>query len=429
VSRRVTVVGSTKRLDAALPESIPVAELLADLVDLLGESENGVALEWGLVRVGGLALDPELSLAEQGVAAGTMLFLRDRSSAPAAPLIDDFAGRVAIAVDAQSGRWTGAMPAAVFACVAAGSLAAAGLAVLVAGTPGAQTWTGMSGAVLAAVLGFAQLRVSRRRVLAAVVAFSGLPAWLAAGAGIAGLAGASLTGIVAAGLGAASVGSLVTIAVLGEVAFAPAAGILAATGIPAVVAGAAAAFGGGLIQAAAPLAAIELIALALLAPLSVRLAGIAGAESASLASRLARARNLSAASLIGTALAITAACGVLAVSNGWFSRALVVLTAVAMTMRARHYRFAVEVVPLVAGGIVSLILLELQLVAWLPALLIADAVVLGAAATLGRQWRLSPQARRWLSPAEGLAITASVPLAMGVLGFYDWVARFAHGLV
>jgi len=57
------------------------------------------------------------------------------------------------------------------------------------------------------------------------------------------------------------------------------------------------------------------------------------------------------------------------------------------------------------------------------------AVVLGAAATLGRQWRLSPQARRWLSPAEGLAITASVPLAAGVLGFYDWVARFAHGLV
>jgi hypothetical protein len=55
--------------------------------------------------------------------------------------------------------------------------------------------------------------------------------------------------------------------------------------------------------------------------------------------------------------------------------------------------------------------------------------VLGAAATLGRQWRLSPQARRWLSPAEGLAITASVPLSMGVLGFYDWVARFAHGLV
>jgi hypothetical protein len=68
-------------------------------------------------------------------------------------------------------------------------------------------------------------------------------------------------------------------------------------------------------------------------------------------------------------------------------------------------------------------------VAWLPALLIADAVVLGAAATLARRWTLSPQARRWLGPAEGLAIAASVPVALGVLGLYDWVGHFARSLL
>jgi hypothetical protein len=42
---------------------------------------------------------------------------------------------------------------------------------------------------------------------------------------------------------------------------------------------------------------------------------------------------------------------------------------------------------------------------------------------------LSPQARRWLGPAEGLAIAASVPVALGVLGLYDWVGHFARSLL
>jgi hypothetical protein len=87
-----------------------------------------------------------------------------------------------------------------------------------------------------------------------------------------------------------------------------------------------------------------------------------------------------------------------------------------------------EVVPLLAAGTVSLIALELGLVAWLPALLIADAIVLLAAATLVQGWTLSVQLRRWLGPLEALAITASIPLALGVLGFYDSVAHLARGL-
>ena len=396
---------------------------------MLGESEDGVALEWGLVRVGGQALDPELSLAEQGVGEGTMLFLRDRSSAPPAPSIDDFAGRVAIAVDAQRGRWTGATMPAVFAWVAGVSLAAAGFTVLAAGDAGMQTWAGISGAVISAVMAVAQLRMARRPVLAAVVALAGLPAWSAAGAGIAGLAGASPTGILGAALGGAAVGALVAIAEAGEIAFAAAEGILAATGIPAVVLGATAAFGGGLVQAAAVVAVVELIALALLAPLNVLLAGVAGADPSSLARRLASGRRLQAASLIGTAFAITAASGVLVLSSGWFGRALVVVTAGAVAVRARHYRFASEVVPLLAAGLVSLILLEVRTGAWLPAELIADTVVLLAAATLVRRWSLSPRVTRWLRPLEALAVAASVPLAMGVLGVYDAVAHFARGLI
>jgi len=428
VSCRVTVVGSTKRLDATLPDSIPVAELLPDVLDMFGDSENGAALEWRLVRVGGQALDPELSLAEQGVVEGTMLFLRDRSSAPPAPLLDDFVGRVATTVDAQGGRWSGAMAPAVSTWIGTAGIAAAGFAVLVTGDAVAQTWVGVSGAAISAVVAFVQRRTVRGPGLAAVIAFGALPAWAAAGAGIASLAGASGVGILAAAVAGAAVGSLVAIAVIGEVAFTPAEGVLAASGIPAIVIGATAAAGGSLVQAAALVAVIELVALALLGPLNVRLAEVVGADSSSLARRVATGRRLQAASLVGTAVAITGASAVLAVSDGWFAKALVVVTALAVAARARHYRFALEVVPLLAAGMVSLIALELRFVPWLPALLIADAIVLLAAATVVRGWTLSSQMRRWLGPLEALAITASVPLALGVLGFYDSVAHLARGL-
>jgi len=428
VSRRVTVVGSTRRLDATLPDSVPVAELLSDVVDMLAESENGVALEWRLIRVGGQALDPELSLAEQDVVEGTMLFLRDRSSVPPAPLLDDFAGRVAVAVDAQRGRWTGAMAPSVLAWLGGAGLAAAGFAVLATGDARAQTWVGVSGSVLSAAVAFMQRRAARRPAPAAVVAFAGLPAWAAVGAGIAGLAGAGVTGILAAGVAGAAIGSLVAIAVVGEVAFAPAEGFLAAAGVPAVVIGATAWVGGSLVQAAALVAVTELVVLALLGPLNVRLAQVTGAEPSSLGRRLASGRKLQAASLIGTGLAITGASAVLAVSDGWYAKGLVAVTAVAVAASARHHRFALEVVPLLAAGLASLIMLELLFPAWLPALLIADAVVLLAAATMVRRWTLSPQLRRWLGPLEALTIAASVPLALGVLGFYDSVVHLARGL-
>ena len=245
---------------------------------------------------------------------------------------------------------------------------------------------------------------------------------------MAGLAGAGPTGVLAAGVAGAAIGSLVAIAVVGEVAFAPAEGFLAAAGVPAVMIGATAAFGGSLVQAAALVVVAELVVLALLAPLNVRLAEVMGAEPSSLGRRLASSRRLQAASLIGTAVAVTVASAVLAVSDGWYAKSLVGVIAVAVAARARHYRFAQEVVPLLAAGLASLIMLEVVFAAWLPALLIADAVVLLAGATMVRRWTLSPQLRRWLGPLEALAITASVPLALGVLGFYASVAHLARGL-
>mgnify|MGYP002399894425 CR=1 FL=1 len=423
------MLGSRQRLDATLPDEIPVAELFADLVEMLGESANGSAVEWGLVRVGGRALDPELSLSDQGVADGTMLFLRDLAIAPPPPVVQDFAQRVAVAVDAQRGRWRGSSAPALLVWAGGACLAVAGLIDLGPGTPGWRAEVGAAGAAISVLAALTFVTALRRRGLAAVVAFSGLPAWAATGAALATLAGAGPTVVLAAWLGAAAIGALAAIAIAGDAAFAPAEAVVAGAGIPAVVIAICATFSAGLVAAAAVLCPVELLALALVAPAAVRLGGIDSAPPGSIVARLRRARNLQAASIIGTAVVITASCLVLAGSGGWFARALVAVTSIAIAARARHYRFAAEVAPLLAASIASVILLELALPNWFATLLLADAVVILAAAIWVRRWDLTPQLTKSLRAVEILAIALAVPLAAGVLGLYDAAIHVARGLV
>lgn len=433
----MTVVGSGRRLDADLPESIAVADVLADLVALLGESSNGAAVEWGLLKVGGGRLDPELSLADQGVADGTMLFLRDVTGAPPAPAIDDFVGRVAAIVDAQPGRWGAQTPAALLAWVAAGSLAAAGLSLLAIGDAPSRAVAGIAGLLVASAAAFLVARVAGRPFLGEVLMFSGLPAWVGAGVGVAGLAGATPTLQAASGLAAASIGAVAAFVVLPERAFVAMTFVVEATAIPAVAIGVTGALGGGPVQAAGLLVVVEVLFRTAMRAVSRWL--IADADGPALVRKLDQGRRAEAASHIASALVITGSCAVLAVSEGWTARSLVVAAALATALSARHFRFTAEVAPLVAAGLVSLLLLEVPFAVWLAigvraaaglaGLLIADAIVLVAAATLVRRWSLSARALRWLRPLEFVAVAATLPLALGVLGFFDAVAREARGLV
>jgi hypothetical protein len=59
--------------------------------------------------------------------------------------------------------------------------------------------------------------------------------------------------------------------------------------------------------------------------------------------------------------------------------------------------------------------------------LTADALILALTAGIVRRWNLSPRLRRQLGRLEALATAATVPLAVGVLGFYSAVGRLVHG--
>jgi type VII secretion integral membrane protein EccD len=436
LSCRVTVVGSRRRLDVTLPAGVPVADILFDLVEMLDEVNGSLPASWALVRVGGHALDPELALSEQGVATGTMLFLRDIATLDPAPVIDDYALAVATAVDAQSGRWTRASAPPMLATAAAACLAAAGLVLLLFGDPEMRTVFGLGGAVIAAVAGLAISQRLRRRALGGLIALSAIALWAAAGAGLAGLADAGPIAIVAALLGSIGVGAVIAVMVAGDIVLVPAAGIIAATLLPALVLGGCAVFGAGPVAAAGLLCPIALGSLSLPSRLAVRLAGIDNPATGDMSARTARARRLLAAMLIGIAIVLIAVFTVLAFSGGWFAWGLVAASALAVIAKARHFRFAAEVAPLLASGLAGLLLLELPLVVAIAgtrsaggaaAMLTVDALILALAGTTVRRWDLSTRIRLQLGLLEAIATAASVPLAAGVLGAFAAVGRLVHG--
>jgi type VII secretion integral membrane protein EccD len=421
-----------------LPAGVPVADLIWDLAEMLGEGNGSVPSRWALVRVGGRALDPELALSEQGVASGTMLFLRDITTQDPPPAIDDYATGVAIVVDAQAARWTGAAAPSLLAGGAAACLAVAGLALLAAGDRDARALYGLVGAVLAAVAGLAMSRRMGRRASGGLVALAALPLWAAAGVGLAGLADTGSTAILASGLGSVGVGATIALLVAGDAVLVPTAGIIAATLVPALALGGCAVLGAGPVSAAALLCPIALGSLGLPARLAVRLSGIDYSDPASVTARARRGRRLLAALLIGIAVVLISSSAFLAASGGAFAWGLVAATSLGVAAKARHFRFSAEVAPMLAAGLTGLLLLEYPLVSALAigpkgvggaaALLTADAIILAAAASTVRRWDLSPRLLRQLGRVEALATAATVPLAVGVLGVYEAVARVVHGL-
>jgi hypothetical protein len=126
---RVTVVAPTSRVDVALPEDAPLAELLPEILRLVG-GPAGVfgATTWsdhptarnrapygptahgltGHVLTGrdGIIFDAARTLAEQGVLHGDLLRLRTVDDLPEAPVHDDVVDAVAEAVLADGRPWT-----------------------------------------------------------------------------------------------------------------------------------------------------------------------------------------------------------------------------------------------------------------------------------------------------------------------------------
>jgi type VII secretion integral membrane protein EccD len=437
---RLTVVGPRRRLDLVLPSTLSVAELLPELVRLGGgPPEAGELRAWSLTRPTGPDIAPSATLREAGVRDGDVLVLRHEHAPPLGLLGYGAADAVRQAVDRSGGVWTTRWRVAVL--LVFGGLAAAGLAAaLPAAAPGLTAVLGVAAAAL--LLGAGRLAAVDPSVARALVALAALPA-AAAGTGGGELAGTTTVagalawaavGVLGAGLGALGTGPAVrpvAIAlVLGAVAAMPTAAGADAAG-PAHAA-----------KVVAVAVAVIVAALPLLPALAVRVTRTSLVSAVELAEDDATAAALTARSQLvalhwTVAGLLAALAAVLALDGGPAARVLLAAVGLAVLVRARDYRFTVEVLPLAAGGLAVIaalaasIALDLLasgdnlLAAAVPAAIAALAV--GGALPQAQALFAAPawaRALRWL---DALTLAALPVLLLAVLGFYELVADMVSG--
>jgi hypothetical protein len=389
-------------LDLALPDAVPVADLLPELARRARLSSAS-----RLVTVGGRELAASVSLAEQEVVDGSVLALvpAEVATSPADDPAEALATEVAAAVLAWHVRLV--RPAA---------LAVAALALGVCGGTLARgpAWSGAVAASAVVLLGAASAGACRRhdRLLAAAAGWAAV--------GFAAVAGEQYAGPVAA-CGAAAGTALVLARVLRAVR---------ALLVPAIAAslllGALALLASGAGLAAGVVAALGLAATALLVPALPRLALFATRE------RAAPARELLRAMLAATAVVMVVLAAPAAASGGTGAVLAAVVGLLAACRGSRHHG-AVEVLTGIATGVVmalvAAIVTTLRHPAWSGAVGVGCLVVAGTACALALSAadgaEADPRLALWADRVETLALVALVPLLVGVGG----VVPLATGLV
>jgi type VII secretion integral membrane protein EccD len=105
---RVTVVTPSKRMDVALPSSVPLAELVPTLLQSLDDGRSDAIPPsggWSLQRFGQSPFDLSVSAAALSVKDGEMLYLRPQQAELPELAFDDVSDAVATAA-AKGRRWT-----------------------------------------------------------------------------------------------------------------------------------------------------------------------------------------------------------------------------------------------------------------------------------------------------------------------------------
>jgi type VII secretion integral membrane protein EccD len=472
---RVTVVAPDSRIDVALPDDLPVADLRPDILRLSGQVQTEEEpTGFHLVRRDGSVLDPALSLSAQRVMDGELIALRAFAESLPPAVHDDVADAIATAVVRDRRRWDDDLMRVVGLTGGAVLLVMMGF-VLWWAEPVRHDMHSMPG-VVAGVLGtvlvaFASVRarVYRDRGAAVALGLAALPHLLIAGSGIVAPDHGHGPGRLQFMVGCATVllASAILVAVLptGDApfvasAFLAAAGTLATYGAIATDAPP---------RAVASVAAVAAVALVGFLPgWSARFArlpiGFGSPEPSAevmerygdrrepeqpidyeaVAAQARRGHELLLGLVGGCSATVVGAAAVMSFSDSAPAKVLALTAGVAALLRARLFRYTSQVASLLAAGILAVALLILGLALnpdvtllrdlargdhgpldlhtlWLSAAIAAGAVLLVAIGLIVPRKGVSPFWGRSLDLAEGAVLLSLVPLCLGVLKVYGSV--------
>ncbi|MFD6418345.1 type VII secretion integral membrane protein EccD [Streptomyces sp. NPDC060194] len=463
---RVTVVAPDARIDVALPDDLPVADLRPEILRLSGLAPApGAPVGHQLVRGDGAVLDSARTLAAQRVRDGELIALRPFADFLPPPVFDDVCDAVASAVRRDRTLWSDDLTRT------SGLGAGCALLVLLAlalwsAHPGHDMHgpPGLVAAVCAALL--LAVAVTRARVYADRASARCLGLGALASAAVAG------SGLLPP-LGQQGVGRLQALTACTAVLLAAVVLVLATPyGDAPFVAAALAAAGGALLTylgivtdlppagTAAVTAPLAVGALGFLPALSVRFARLpVGHEAADpneddaddpegdppqhtvdadrIAARARRGHELLLGLTGGCALLAAGAAAVLVLGGagaapGPWAHLLALATGLALLLRTQLFRRAAQIAALLTAGLATLLLLGAGLAADLAAApgtaTVWLAAGLGAAAALAVTLALAVPARgltpfwgRFLELAESLVLLTLLPLALAVLDLYRTV--------
>jgi type VII secretion integral membrane protein EccD len=448
---RVTVAAPARRIDLALPERSPLAELLPGLLRHAGEDLADAGARsggWVLRRPDGTVLEPARPLAAQRVRDGEVLHLTHAHTDWPELEYDDLVDAIATGSARTGAAWGPRHTRLAGLAIGALAIALCLVAVLRSGPPwsGPAWWSlGAAAVLLCAALLLA--RAAGDTGAGAVTAAVALP-FAFAGGGLVFAGDRELTDLGAPHLLAASAGLLLAavVALLGVVDRAALFVGAATTGVLGVA-------GGWLTtldsldahEAAAVLAGLALAFSPVLAPLSVRLARVpmpvlprAAADllrddpqppRSAVYAAVVRADGLLTGMVGGVALVVVPCLVLLVRSDSTAALVLVFVLTAGLLLRARLYPILRQRVPLLAAGLAGAVCLATDpLMADRTALLsVAGPCLLLAgvlAALLGvvhSTREPSPYFGRYAEILEVLLVLAILPVTCSVLGLYGYM--------
>jgi type VII secretion integral membrane protein EccD len=468
---RITISAPSRRVDVALPEHVPLAELLPEVLRHAGEglADDGEKHGgWVLRRTDGVALATAQGLFPQGVRDGEVLYLVPARDSWPELEYDDVVEAIAEGARRRGSGWTPSSTRTA-TLVAAGALLAIGLVAILRAGP---SWDGASiaGLGLAIVLTLAGVTASRAygdaRAGAALgayampFAFAGGAALVATGdrAGVIGLVpwlggsellAGSMALLLVAALGGVGVAGSLRLFTAGAVI-----GLLGSLiALVTVVTDAA--------GAAAVLLATLVCGIGVLPLLAIRLgkmptppvtlpadafaveadssrpdaapsqldAARSRPDRATVFAAVSRTEELLAGMLFGHAVLAAGAFLVLATAGSLSARILMAVSATALLLRSRLFVTLRQRVPLVAGGLIGIGALGVDLlrdagpgmlVVITGGVLVLAVITVVAGATYSRR-PPSPYLGRAADLLDTLVVVSVIPVACAVVGLYSAV--------